>query len=86
MFLALQLQDQDEWQIEWQTALVQAGRVQASVRVSPCSAWSEGVSYKFETGQFEMVRRRSTVRFRKGAPSSGQFFERGPADLLPGRE
>ena len=35
----------------------------------------KGCTARYETFRLPMVRRRSTVRFRKGAPSSGQLFE-----------
>jgi hypothetical protein len=59
-------QDQSEWQIEWQIALARACLGLACAGLCSCSAWSRGPTRDNGTARRSMVRRRSTVRFRKG--------------------
>jgi hypothetical protein len=66
-------QDRIEWQIEWQIVLTRACPGLANARVRPCSAWSARLTSGCVTARWFMVRRRSTVRFRKGAPVHGKF-------------
>src|SRR6266498_5949313 len=78
----LHLQDQTEWQIEWQMALAWACLALASASVCSCSRRSDRSTWGGRTAQGSMVRRRSTVRFRKGAPrglhvSPGSMFTFG---------
>jgi hypothetical protein len=61
-------QDRSEWQIEWQTGLACAVQALAGASGSLRSAWSLVVTWGCASWRLFMVRRRSTVRFRKGAP------------------
>ena len=65
-------QDQSEWQIEWQMALARAHPGLVGAGLCSCSAWSDFVTRNYGTARLSMVRRRSTVRFRKGAPQSSR--------------
>jgi hypothetical protein len=66
--LMLPLQDQSEWQIEWQNRACEGLCGLASAGVGSCFGWSTGLTCGNRTLRGFMVRRRSTVRFRKGAP------------------
>ncbi len=61
-------QDRSAWQIEWQTELVTACPGLAGAGLGPHSGWSGAPPALNRTCRRFMVRRRSTVRFRKGAP------------------
>jgi hypothetical protein len=69
--------DQVEWPIEWQTALAGAHPALVGAGLGLCSSWSGGVTRKKGTARLFMVRRRSTVRFRKGALVRGRFDPMG---------
>jgi hypothetical protein len=74
-------QDQSEWQIEWQIVLARACPGLASAGARSRSSWSSWMTSSCITARWFMVRRRSTVRFRKGAPSMWSFFERATGYL-----
>lgn len=58
--------DQFEWQIEWQTALAGAHPTLVGAGLGWCSPCSGSVTRRDGTARLFMVRRKSTVRFRKG--------------------
>jgi hypothetical protein len=68
--LLLSFQDQSEWQIEWQNrareSLIGACERSPGLTFSLISA----VTSDGRARPDDMVRRRSTVRFRKGAPQN----------------
>ena len=66
----LPFQDQSEWQIEWQNRACEGLCGLASAGVGSCFGWSTGLTCGNGTLRGFMVRRRSTVRFRKGAPQN----------------
>ena len=71
-------QDRSEWQIEWQTELARAVR---GLRVLACARVLAGQrsTWGCRTAERYMVRRRSTVRFRKGAPGCERFSNMEPS-------
>jgi hypothetical protein len=65
--LMLPFQDQSEWQIEWQNRACESLSGLASAGTGSCYGWSMSLACGNGTLRGFMVRRRSTVRFRKGA-------------------